>query len=133
MFSDMQTIFDYNFENYGQFIVSLIVTDEFSCTDTISREFNILTYPIFIPNSFTPGSGFMNNHFDVLIEKFNDFQIKIFDRWGQNVFSSNDINYKWDGSYKQMPLPIGMYVYKIQYKDLANNLIKINGTVNLIR
>ena len=133
IFSGMQPIFDYEFENYGQFIVSLIVTDEFSCTDTISREFNILTYPIFIPNSFTPGSGFMNNYFDVQIEKFNDFQIKIFDRWGQYVFSSNDINYKWDGSYKQMPLPIGTYVYKIQYKDLANSLIKINGTVNLIR
>ena len=130
--NNMQDIFQYQFKDYGKYNVELIVTNEFSCTDTISKYINILTYPLFVPNSFTPGGDLINNTFRPYLQKFKDFEMVIYDRWGDEMFRTNDINVSWDGKKNNNILPIGVYVYHIKITDLADKKIERTGSITLI-
>lgn len=130
--NSMQDNFQYQFQEYGKFNVELIVTNDFSCKDTISKHINILTYPLFIPNSFTPGGDPINNTFRPYLQKFKDFEMVIYDRWGDEMFRTNDINDYWDGKKNNKILPIGVYIYHIKVTDFANKKIERTGSVTLI-
>jgi gliding motility-associated-like protein len=86
-----------------------------------------------MPNSFTPNGDGINEVFRVppgsafYLEEFS-----IFDRWGNNVFTTRDITKGWDGRYKNEILP-GTYVYVITGKDVYMKDVVIKGTVTLIR
>lgn len=70
--------------------------------------------PIYIPNAFTPNGDMVNDEYK--IEKADDlvvdqFQLLIFDRWGQKVFESNDINESWDGQVDTREANLAVYPY----------------------
>jgi gliding motility-associated-like protein len=86
-----------------------------------------------LPNAFTPGTG-SNNEFKVIkqgIAQLNSFNI--FDRWGQLLFSTNDIDKGWDGTYKGVPQPFGVYVYEINAVTSAGRPFVKKGNVTLVR
>jgi gliding motility-associated-like protein len=71
---------------------------------------------LFIPNAFTPGNADdLNNTFQVKGVGIKAYRIVIYDRWGQEVFSSTDLTHSWDGTFNGEPSPQGMYSYKIWY------------------
>ncbi len=105
------------------------------CTDVqivIIYDFNIG-----IPNAFTPNSDGFNDEFKIITNAIlSDFQMQIFNRWGQLIFETNDQNKGWDGTYNNSMAQIGSYVWKISYNYIIdgsqnNNSIK-TGTVTLI-
>lgn len=89
---------------------------------------------IFIPSGFTPNADGKN---DVLrpvtvgITKLNYFTI--FNRWGQKVFSSTELNKGWDGTYNGEPQPSGTYVYQAEGLDYLGKRVYKKGTAVLIR
>ncbi|MBC7934603.1 MAG: gliding motility-associated C-terminal domain-containing protein [Rhizobacter sp.] len=86
-----------------------------------------------IPNSFTPNGDGKNDCFSV--KHWGDatsFQFMIFNRWGEKVFETNNVNQCWDGRYKGQPADIGGYVYYIKSRNLCGEMIK-KGSVVLIR
>lgn len=90
---------------------------------------------IHLPNAFKPGSSYGNSRFGLLnqqLVKINYF--KIYDRWGKEVFSTNDVNGKWDGNVDGKPAPLGVYVWEID-SNCANTQQRFrrSGTVTLIR
>ena len=90
---------------------------------------------LYIPNSFTPNGDGRNDEFKVSFGKPTSyFDFKIYNRYGQKVFESNDRYKGWDGKFKGFSQPMGTYIYVLTYalqsNDLFNNL---NGTVILIR
>jgi gliding motility-associated-like protein len=93
------------------------------------------TSRIALPNAFTPGNGRgLNDVFSV--DKLGlaslDY-LRIYNRWGQLVFETNDITKGWDGRYKDEPQPKGVYVYEIRAKDNLGNLFTRTGNLTLIR
>jgi gliding motility-associated-like protein len=109
---------------------------EFNCltTDTIIVNVNPISL-INTPNAFSPGNGSgLNDEFKADrngIVTLNYF--RIFNRWGQMVFETNDINKGWNGQYLGKPQPIGTYVFQI---DAINNLgthFTKGGNLTLIR
>ncbi|MCO5259215.1 MAG: gliding motility-associated C-terminal domain-containing protein [Crocinitomicaceae bacterium] len=88
---------------------------------------------IYVPNTFTPNGDGFNNFFMAKGGNISDFEMYLFDRWGQLIFTSDDINIGWDGSYKGKMCQDGTYTWKIAYKDRQSNEYKIVGHVNLIR
>jgi len=76
---------------------------------------------ISIPNSFTPNSDGLNDQFKVYGKFINSYELQIFNRWGEVLFSTNDLDTGWDGTTKGQKAPIGNYVYWIKIKDLSNN------------
>ena len=91
---------------------------------------------LFVPNVFSPNSDGKN---DVLEVKINincvrDFNMVIFDRWGEKVFESNDINITWDGSYKGKALDNATFVYYLKITLLnTDSPISKKGNVSIIK
>lgn len=88
---------------------------------------------IYVPNTFTPNGDALNDIFMAKGTLVREFHMYVFDRWGQLVFKSDDINKGWDGSYKGSMAPIDTYVYKIIATDYFNKEQTFVGHVNLVR
>ena len=89
---------------------------------------------IAIPNAFTPNADGKNDVFKVLTNcNITNFSLKIFNRWGQQVFETNDINFGWDGYYHGILQPISVFVYYVQITKASGDKKLIKGDVSLIR
>jgi gliding motility-associated-like protein len=115
---------------------TVIGTTEFGCIDVDSITVTIKDESVFVlPNAFTPGSG--NGLNDILkiqvrgTVSLNYF--RIFNRWGELVFETNDLNKGWDGTYNGKMQPIGAYVYDISGKNNKGKTIQKTGNITLIR
>jgi len=114
---------------------TLTVTDNNICTYTDTLLVTINCPPtIYVPNSFTPNPDEINPSFLAFGTNIRIFQMEIFNRWGQLIFSVDDITKGWDGTINGSPCPIGTYTYKITYQNfLKVDDIYLYGAVNLIR
>jgi len=99
------------------------------CTRTDSVTVNVF---IKIPNTITPDGDGVNDTWNIPeITEFPDVSVKIYNRWGLEVFSSVGYNEPWDGSREGDELPAGSYYYIIDYNLEGRD--NLNGTVNIIR
>lgn len=91
-------------------------------------------YALYSPNAFSPDGDGINDLFKVSGQGMSDFQIEIYNRWGQMVYKSIDLSNGWDGTFKGKNLPTGTYVYKIKTSKfgLEQVLVK-SGSVALVR
>lgn len=93
---------------------------------------------IFFPNAFTPDNDGLNDEFGPLgfnLTLIKDFELNIFDRWGQIIFISKDIHTKWDGRItgKNEVVREGVYPFKATYKDKFDFLQTKYGHVTLLK
>jgi gliding motility-associated-like protein len=96
----------------------------------------IPNYDIFIPNTFTPNGDGNNEFFQLFgnLPALKFVEISIFNRIGEKVFESNDLNFKWDGSYKGKLLPPAVYVYTLRTVFVDNHSEKIfTGSLTLLK
>jgi len=90
---------------------------------------------VYIPNAFTPDNDGVNDYFSVVAEGIEFFELKIFDRWGVVIYESNDVNGKWNGSFRDgehyvMP---GAYAYIVKVAGPCHQVTEYSGSVILIR
>lgn len=110
---------------------TLTYTDLNSCK--ASDGVKIIYDPIlYVPNTFTP-SRQLNTIFKAVGGNIHDFEMLIFNRWGELIFTSNSFDEGWNGTYKGEDSMMGTYTWKIIYADLNNKRIELVGHVNLIR
>lgn len=104
-------------------------------TDSVTIKFKNCDCDVYIPNSFTPNDDDRNDLFAPTFQcEYNYFSLTIFDRWGNTVYTSNNINGKWDGKFKSNPCPDDVYVYKLEAIQKANDKkITRNGHISLFR
>ena len=89
---------------------------------------------IFIPSAFTPNKDNLNETFGVITDvTVKYFSMQIFSKWGQVIFSTNDISQKWDGTFKGKNMPNGAYFWMMNYVSLKGKKVYEQGTVMLIR
>ena len=88
-----------------------------------------------LPNAFSPGSGTsINDELRIMVRgivSLNSF--KIFNRWGEEVFSTTDITKGWNGQYKGKPQPLGAYVYVVDAVSQSGKRFTKKGNVTLFR
>ncbi len=108
-------------------------TTEWGCRTKDSIDVNVATDAILsVPNAFAPGS--VNSIFKIQkrgIAKLNHF--RIYDRWGVVVYDGTDIDAGWDGTYKGVPQPMGVYVYEITAITQNGKVFTKAGNVTLLR
>lgn len=130
---------DYTGATQSQYTVSLIVTNQYGCTNNTQRTLNIRTErAVYIPNAFTPNGDGLNDKFmpyasgDYLNA---DFQMRIFDRWGNKLLFTGDINQGWNGIFKGGLCERDVYVYTIVFtsKEDGSVLAKFKGIVTLVQ
>jgi gliding motility-associated-like protein len=89
---------------------------------------------IYIPSAFTPNKDNLNETFGVVdYSSVQYFSLQIYSKWGQMIFSTNDINQKWDGTYKGKNMPNGSYLWMLNYTNNRGRKFYDQGTVMLIR
>ena len=107
-------------------------TDDNGCT--ASDSFYIFYDPIlYVPNTFTPDGNSMNPFFKAEGGNIKTFEMLIFDRWGELIFTSNDISIGWDGTFEGNDCQDGTYIWKIKLSDFEDDEQDHVGHVNLIR
>lgn len=89
---------------------------------------------VFVPTAFTPNKDGKNDLLRPVVSGLFDLEYFIvFDRWGTAVFRTNELSKGWDGRYKGMDAPVGVYVWLLKGKDIFNNWIEQKGSFVLIR
>lgn len=126
----------HNYTDTGVFQISLQISNEFGCTDSVTH--TIIIHPNFhfyLPNAFTPNGDNENDTFIGKGEGIADYQMTIFNRWGAAIFYSNSIEEGWDGVPKSASeiSPNGVYSYKIDVTDLLGKKHTYTGEVSLLR
>ncbi len=129
------------YPNQGYFKVCLKARNELGCEDELCKTFHLKNPKhIFIPNVFTPGDiDGLNDAFDIDILGEEDYDLKIFDRFGLLVYeSTTDGNGRdginWSGSdLNGYTLPAGVYYVIFNYKFYYSQPVKYTGTVTLIK
>ncbi|MDI9341822.1 MAG: CotH kinase family protein [Sediminibacterium sp.] len=109
-------------------------TNEFGCK--VSDQVCIVVtknWGIYIPNSFTPNGDGLNDVFQIYGNSLLEIKMDIYDRWGQLLFTSNNIENSWDGTFKNVPCEVGIYNYRIVYKGVDNKSNEKTGSITLIR
>lgn len=112
----------------------LVVEDMNGCADTVSKFIKILESPaLYIPNTFTPNGDGQNDFFYVKGTGVRDFKMRIYNRWGQKLFDTNDITASWDGSYLGTPVKEDTYAWQIIYTLVGHHTETISGHISVIR
>ena len=88
---------------------------------------------IFVPNAFTPNSDELNDVFRMEGFGIDQFELLIFNRWGELIYKSNDIKEGWDGKVNSRDSQIDVYVYKVTYKGIGTSVKNKIGHISLIR
>lgn len=126
----------YTYNDTGQFEVTLIVNNNYGCTDTIQKTILIgLDWVIYIPNAFTPNGDEINDSFPAKAYGIIDFEMFIFDRWGNLIYQTDDIKKPWDGkaNHGNELAQSDVYVYVVKVTDFKKTKHKYRGIVTLVR
>ncbi|MES2287208.1 MAG: PKD domain-containing protein [Bacteroidota bacterium] len=126
----------HTYSDTGSYTITLITSTTYGCVDSTFQTIIIEPdFVFYIPNAFTPNGDGMNDSFSGKGAFIAEFKMNIFDRWGNMIFVSNDINISWDGKgnkSKDIALP-DQYIYSISVIDFKSRIHNYNGTVTLIR
>lgn len=96
---------------------------------------------VFIPNAFTPNQDGLNDEFTIAgtgvldgqSDKFDFFDLRIFNRWGSKVYQSNSLENGWDGTFKGRKAESGSYRYQVEIRDHKGQVYYYQGKVSLLR
>jgi gliding motility-associated-like protein len=141
-FTDSTNIFNYKIENIDTFEgkicfktsclenINIYNSQSTSYSNPLCFYFNSR---IFIPNAFTPNGANPTFKPIISISKIESYEINIFNRWGQPVFHSKNINEGWNGKYGNEDSPNGLYIYQFKINEGSDKEIIKRGLINLIR
>lgn len=118
----------------GAYEITLIATDQKGCVDSISKWIEIAPERyIYLPNSFTPDGDGLNEYFYGRFIGLLSARFYIFNRWGEEIFFSDQLNFVWNGEYEGVPVQDGTYSWYLIYEIEKGIYEDLSGHVNVIR
>jgi gliding motility-associated-like protein len=120
------------FPEVGCYTLRQVATNGFGCSDTASAEVCVENeYALYAPNAFTPNGDGFNEVFGLVTSVRSPvfFEFRVFDRWGNEVFTTNDPDQGWTGVKAEN----GIYAWNVELRDSEHKLRKASGHVVLIR
>lgn len=136
------------YESLGWHAVTLIANNEWDCPDTYTVDQAVkgnVDSRINFPNAFTPNTGggsggywtvddmFNNDIFFPLYKGVEEFQMQIFNKWGELLFQTEDVRRGWDGYYRGELCQQDVYVWRVKVKFLDGSELTDAGDVTLLR
>ncbi|MCS7074809.1 MAG: gliding motility-associated C-terminal domain-containing protein, partial [Bacteroidia bacterium] len=119
----------HRYEFSGNYQVTLIAKNAIGCVDTVTKGiYNIVEPQLEIPNVFTPNGDGINDQFVIRYRGTKSYTLVVLDRWGKQLWSSNDPNTHWDGTNNGNPAVEGVYYYVLKIGDKT-----YNGNITLLR
>ena len=127
----------YFFEEAGDYLVCLNVSSDHGCQDEYCKKIDVEAFAsIYIPNSFSPNNDGVN---DVFIPKgvgleIDEYVLMIFNRWGEQIFRSTDVNIGWDGRCKGRVIEDSdVFTYRLLVRQNNGVLKDFYGKVTLLK
>jgi gliding motility-associated-like protein len=124
----------HTYQDSGSYPIELFVRTAFGCLDTAQFAVDVRpAFTFYIPNTFTPNNDGENEFFFGQGTGIATYQIQIFNRWGEMLFESNDIDFPWDGTFRGQQVQVGVYLYMFTVVDWDGEPHYYKGHVNLMR
>lgn len=137
----------HKYEELGDYTVELVAYSNFNCTDTLTRGAAVIVegagmmrFPnAFVPNKSGPSGGsygpvdFSNEIFHPVHEGVVEYKLLIFNRWGEQIFESNDVWVGWDGYFNGVLSAQDVYVWRAKGKFSNGKDFDMRGNVTLLR
>ena len=112
----------------------LVAVNEFGCSDTVCHPVENLVNPLLdVPNAFTPGRFGQNGIIMVRGFGIQALNWKIYNRWGQIVFETNNSAAGWDGTFRGTAQPMDVYTYTLDVTFFDGTRTRRTGDITLIR
>jgi len=125
----------FQYADTGRYVIRLYVENAEGCSAEMEQTVCVKITPrILAPEAFTPNANGTNDSFLVVSFGITEMETRIYDRWGHQVFFSDRLNFRWDGTENGNPLAAGTYAYTIRYRDYSGRSNRIyRGMIQLIR
>jgi len=123
-----------NLSEYGYYYVNYFLISDNGCKVNVKYDFFIKDFmTLYFPNTFTPNHDGINDVYYASGTIVKEFKLQIYDRWGELLFSSDDLYKGWNGKYKGVEAKEDTYVYKAWALDYFGKAHNYAGHINLIR
>ena len=127
---------EYTYTAQGIYPVILIVENQYGCADTAYGKVIITgDYTLWVPNAFSPNQDGNNEHFTAYGIGIENFEMSVFNRWGDIVFHTNSLTPGWNGLNMKdnTECKQDVYIYLIKITDLNGEKHEVSGRVTLVR
>jgi len=130
----LDTTVRHQYNETRQYQPCIVAINEFGCPDTACQLLNSIVKPILdVPNAFTPNRDGSNDRAVVIGIGISRMVFRIYNRWGQLMFESNDRRIGWDGRFKGKDQPMDVYAYTLDAEFFDGKKIKKQGDITLLR
>jgi len=129
----------YAYSDSGSYIVKQVVINGFGCKDSSEQHIKIKAdYVFYVPNTFTPNNDGLNDEFipySIGLDVSRDYQLSVYDRWGNLIFRTNDPNKGWNARKNNTGDEVAQdtYLWMISTRDIFGKGHAYDGRVNVIR
>ena len=109
----------HEYNQFGTFTVSLLVSNALGCEDTLSRTICVDNRVVlYAPNIFSPNTDGTNDMFSIVAFGIDQIEWGVYTRWGEEVFKGTSTTDIWDGTFRGKGLDPGVYLVWIRYTDI---------------
>ena len=124
----------YTFSAPGFYPVAMEVKNRWGCADTLVKTVRVKPFfNLYVPNAFTPNGDGLNDVFMPVGSGISDYQLLIYNRWGEKLFESASLLVGWDGLYKGEAAKMDTYNWKITAKNSGGEIKNLAGHVSLLK
>ena len=126
---------NYEFPDTGAVEIMLVVTHAEFCQDTIRQLVDVVPETRWhLPNAFSPNGDGLNDTFGGVgvLYGAQEFRLRVFNRWGQMVYESEDPNATWDGFATTEDPAAGVYVWEVRYVEGRGEVVAERGFVTIV-
>jgi gliding motility-associated-like protein len=137
-----QKIFDTHYttsyENAGTYVAALLVVSDKGCKDTAIKTITVgEDFGIYVPDAFSPNGDGLNDVFQPKGFGIVKYELNIFDRWGEKVFTTADFNTAWDGTFPKRSgddiIKQDVYIWEIKLTNSFGKSTELSGKVTIIK
>jgi gliding motility-associated-like protein len=114
---------------------TITLTDANGCvnTDEVTVEVTLPT-SIYLPNAFSPDGNGVNDVFSIIQNQVLELVVfEVYNRWGEIIFHTTDINEGWDGTFSGKEQEMDTYIYLVQVIEIDHKTHSYTGNVTLLR
>lgn len=131
LFSEQNPTYRYPLE--GTYRIHLLVENDHGCHDTTSLLITVEPRDSLLPNVFTPNGDGFNDVFHIQLPVVLEYQMNIFDRWGNSWFHSTRPDEVWDGTQGERKAREGVYFFSLYAVTWRGETVKVAGPLTLLR
>jgi len=121
------------YQSAGTYVVKQTVTNVHNCKDEKTKILEVLPeFRFWVPNAFTPGYDDLNDVFIPTTIGVSNYKMEIYNRFGEKLFTTEDLKQGWDGMYKGQPCKQDVYIWKARFKnEVTKKIVLETGHVSL--